>query len=153
MGNSNIPLTRYTPLGVCYLNEESANHPIEKTYGNAGIDLYSNETVTLKKGEFALIPLGVIIKVYPGFFAALVPRSSTYKTWKVIQSNHIGIIDSSYCGPDDEWKYPVIAMEDTVIEKGSKICQALILPDHMVSIVDYDPQEAQNRGGFGSTGK
>lgn len=145
--------TTYLPLGVKYLNEEAASHPIEKVPGNAGIDLYANETITLKKGEFALIPLGVVIKVYPGYFAAIVPRSSTYKNWKIIQANHVGVIDSSYCGPEDEWKYPVIAMEDTEIKKGSKICQALIFKDIMVSIIDYDPSRSKNRGGFGSTGK
>lgn len=151
MGTNNL---KNLPFGVCYLNEAAAANPLMKTEGNAGIDCYATETVTLRKGDFALIPLGIVIKIPSGYFAALVPRSSTFKKWKVIQPNHFGVIDSSYCGPTDEVKFPVLATEDTTIEAGSKICQILVLQDTPVSVYSYDPvsEAAKNRGGFGSTG-
>ena len=87
------------------------------------IDLRSAETVHLKKGEFHLIPLGVGMKLPDSYEAHVVPRSSTYKNFKVIQTNHMGIIDNSYSGDTDQWMMPVIAMEDTVIHKNDRICQ------------------------------
>ena len=87
------------------------------------IDLRSAETVHLKKGEFHLIPLGVGMKLPDGYEANIVPRSSTYKNSKVLQTNSFAVIDNSYSGENDQWFYPVIAMEDTTINKNDRICQ------------------------------
>lgn len=118
------------------------------------IDLYSYDDVTLKKGEFKLIDLGVAMKLPEGYEAYICPRSSTYKNFKVIQTNHIGIVDESYCGPNDWWKYPVLAMEDTVIHKGDRICQFRI-QEHQPNFefVEDDLSGEVDRNGFGSTGK
>ena len=74
------------------------------------IDLRSAETVHLKKGEFHLIPLGVGMKLPEGYEANIVPRSSTYKNFKIIQTNCFAVIDNSYSGDSDQWFYPVVAM-------------------------------------------
>ena len=87
------------------------------------IDLRSAETIHLKKGEFHLIPLGVGMKLPNGYEANIVPRSSTYKNFKILQTNSFAVIDNSYSGDDDQWLYPVIAMEDTIINKNDRICQ------------------------------
>lgn len=87
------------------------------------IDLRAAETVELKKGEFKLIPLGIGMILPEGYEAHVVPRSSTYKNFKVIQTNHCGIIDESYCGNDDQWMFPAYALEDTIIKKNERICQ------------------------------
>ena len=62
------------------------------------IDLRAAEEVELKAGEFKLIPLGVAMQLPEGYEALMVPRSSTYKTWGIIQANHVGVIDEKYCG-------------------------------------------------------
>ena len=91
------------------------------------IDLRAAESVDLKKGDFKLIPLGVAMELPKGYEAHIVPRSSTFKNFGIIQTNHQGVIDSSYCGDNDEWKMPVYAMRDTHIEVNDRICQFRIM--------------------------
>ena len=59
------------------------------------VDLRAAEDVTLKAGEFKLISLGVSMKLPEGYEAHVVPRSSTFKTWGILQANSVGIIDNS----------------------------------------------------------
>lgn len=117
------------------------------------IDLFTAEDVNLFRFDFYLISLGVAMKLPEGFEAIVVPRSSTYMKWKVIQANSIGVIDNAYCGNDDVWYFPALAMMDTVIPKYTRICQFKIVanqPDWEIEYVDNLNDE--NRGGFGSTG-
>ena len=118
------------------------------------IDLRAAERVELKKGEFKLIPLGVALALPKGYEAHVVPRSSTFKTYGVIQANSMGIIDNSYCGPNDQWKFPALAVRDTVIEVNDRICQFRIM-EHQPKIVFEETEKLDNkdRGGIGSTGK
>ena len=53
------------------------------------IDLRAAENVKLKKDEFYLIPLGVAMELPKGYEAHIVPRSSTFKNWGIIQTNHM----------------------------------------------------------------
>ena len=117
------------------------------------IDLHAAEDVDMKAGEFRLIPLGVAIELPEGYEAHVVPRSSTFKNWKILQTNSVGVIDSSYCGKDDWWKYPVYATEDVGIEKGSRIAQFRIVENQPKIHFVEAPLDGENRGGFGSTGK
>ena len=103
------------------------------------IDLRAAEAVDLKKGEFKLIPLGVAMELPKGYEAHIVPRSSTFKNFGIIQTNHQGVIDSSYCGDNDEWKMPVYAMRDTHIEVNDRICQFRIM-EHQPQLV-FEEQE------------
>ena len=91
------------------------------------IDLRAAEEVELKKGEFALIPLGVAMELPRGYEAHVVPRSSTFKNFGIIQTNHMGVIDETYCGDNDQWFFPAYALRDTVIHTGDRICQFLSL--------------------------
>lgn len=116
------------------------------------IDLRAAEDVELKKGEFRLIPLGVAMKLPRGYEAHLVPRSSTYKNFGIIQTNHMGVIDESYCGPNDWWKMPVYAVRDTKINKGERICQFRIMEHQPEIIFEEGDLTGSDRGGFGSTG-
>lgn len=116
------------------------------------IDLRSAEKVELKKGDFTLINLGVSIKVPDGYWAQLVPRSSTFKNWGIIQTNSFGVIDNSYCGDGDIWMMPVYATRDTVIEAGSRVCQFTIVKKESFSLEEVDHLDGPDRGGFGSTG-
>ena len=118
------------------------------------IDLRAAEDVELKAGEFALISLGVSMQLPKGYEAHIVPRSSTFKTWGIIQTNHQAVIDESYNGDNDIWKSPVYALRDTVIHKNDRICQFRIMKHQpTIEFEEVDKLEGSDRGGFGSTGK
>lgn len=117
------------------------------------IDMRCAEEVDMKKGEFRLIPLGVSMKLPEGYEAHVVPRSSTYMKFGIIQANHFGVIDSSYCGDTDEWKFPAIAVRDTVIHANDRICQFRIEKiQPRIVFEEVEHLSADSRGGFGSTG-
>ena len=127
---------------------------IQKIDKGDWIDLRSAETVELKAGEFKLIPLGVAMELPKGYEAHVVPRSSTYKNFGIIQTNHQAVIEESYCGDNDEWYYPVYALRDTTINVNDRICQFRIIkkqPEIVFEEVDF--LNNKDRGGIGSTGK
>lgn len=117
------------------------------------IDLYCFEDVTLKKGEHAYIPLGVAMELPKGYEGWLTSRSSMAKKFGIMHCDDLGIIDNSYCGNNDMWKLPVIALRDTTIHKNDKICQFRIhevMPQVEIEEVEY--LDNPDRGGLGSTG-
>ena len=117
------------------------------------IDLRAAEDVTLKKGDFKLIPLGVAMELPTGYEAHVVPRSSTFKNFGIIQTNHQGVIDRSYCGDNDQWFMPVYAVRDTVIYVNDRICQFRIIENQPEIVFEEVVQlDNKNRSGFGSTG-
>lgn len=134
------------------------NDKIEKLTYIAGksdwIDLRAAKEMEIKAGEYAMIPLGVGMKLPEGYEAHIVPRSSTYKNYGLIQTNHMGVVDESYCGDNDQWHMPVYALRDTVVHVNDRICQFRIM-EHQPTIVfeEVERLEDTDRGGFGSTGK
>ena len=118
------------------------------------IDLRAAQHMKMKAGEFRLIPLGVAIELPKGYEAHIVPRSSTFKNFSIIQTNSMGIVDESYCGDDDEWFFPAYALRDTEININDRICQFRIV-EHQPKITFVEVEELgnDNRGGHGSTGK
>lgn len=153
------------------------------------LDLYANETITMEAPQAGtlkkhtvdgttvshrdvsfnsyLIPLGVAMKLPKGYEAIIAPRSSSFKNFGIMQTNGIGVVDNSYCGNDDEWKMPVIALRDTTISKGDRVCQFRLQLSQGASIwqkikwvlsnclhfIEVKNLKSKNRGGFGSTGK
>ena len=112
------------------------------------IDLRASETVELKAGEFKLIPLGVAMELPKGYEAHVVPRSSTFKNYGLLQVNSCGIIDGSY------WRMPVYATRDTVVNLNDRICQFRIMQNQpQIVFQEVNALRNSNRGGFGSTGK
>ena len=100
-----------------------------------------------------IISLGISMKLPEGYEAHIVPRSSTFKKWGILQTNGIGIIDESYCGENDVWKFPALAMRSTTIFKGDRICQFRIMPKMPeVVFTEVEQMNDLDRGGFGSTG-
>lgn len=116
-------------------------------------DLRSAIDIDMKAGEFQLIPLGVGMKLPPGYEANIVPRSSTFKNFGILQTNSFGVIDNSYSGNNDEWKFPALAMRDTSIKKNDRICQFRLnrITEEMEIITVLELDET-DRGGFGSSG-
>ena len=127
---------------------------IEKMKIGDWVDLRSAERVEMKQGEYKLLKLGVGMEIPRGYEAWVVPRSSTPKQFGIIMANSIGIIDNSYNGDEDQWRFPAIAIRDTVIEKGDRICQFRIMvnqPKFFFEEVEH--LNEVNRGGIGSSGK
>ena len=117
------------------------------------IDLRAAETVEMKQGEYRLISLGVSMQLPKGYEAHVAPRSSTFKNFGIICANSFGIIDESYCGDNDIWRFPAIALRDTVINKGDRICQFRIVEKMKdVSFLEVETLGNTDRGGIGSTG-
>lgn len=118
------------------------------------IDLRAAEDIELKQGEFKLIPLGIAMQLPKGYEAHIVPRSSTFKNFGIIQTNHQGVVDCSYCGDHDQWFFPALAMRDTRIHVNDRICQFRIVENQPRIVFDEVASlEGEDRGGFGSTGK
>lgn len=139
-------------IKIKYVNKEIDK--IEKIEKGDWIDLRAAEDVTLKAGESALISLGVCMEIPKEYEAHIVPRSSTFKKWHIIQTNSIGIIDNSYKGDNDIWKLPVYAVKDTQIKKNDRICQFRIM--ERMPEIEFEEVEMLNnkdRDGFGSTGE
>lgn len=117
------------------------------------IDLRAAEDVSLKAGEYKLIPLGVAMKLPEGYEAHIVPRSSTFKNFGVIQTNHYGVIDETYCGDQDQWFFSAYALRDTQIKTNDRICQFRIMEHQPPLAFEEVPKLLDaDRGGIGSTG-
>ncbi len=139
-------------IKIKYFTEEITK--IEKITKGDWIDLRAAEKVELKAGEVKLISLGVAMQLPKGYEAHVTPRSSTYKNFGIILTNSMGIIDETYCGDNDQWKFSAYALRDTIIEVNDRICQFRIM-EHQPEIEFEEVEVLKNpdRGGIGSTGK
>ena len=118
------------------------------------IDLRAARRYELKKGDWQLIDLGVSIALPEGYEAHVVPRSSTYRTWGLLQTNSCGVIDNTYSGDGDVWMVPMLATRDTVVEVGDRICQFRIMKNQpQIVFNEVEHLDGTNRGGFGTTGR
>ena len=128
--------------------------PLEKITVGDWVDLRCAERVELKAGEYKLLRLGVGMILPEGYEALVLPRSSTPSKFGIILANSCGVIDNSYSGDADEWRFPAIAIRDTVIEKGDRICQFRIIKNQpAIKFETVDHLNDVSRGGLGSTGK
>ena len=146
-------------LKIKYFNNAKKLEKISK--GN-WIDVYANEDVFILKNHSKTIPLGFALELPKGWEGHLAPRSSTFKTWGIIQTNSVGVVDDTYIGDNDEWSMPVYCLEakkysdgafGTWIRKGDKIGQFRIMevmPD--IEFEEVEELNNPNRGGFGTTG-
>ncbi|MDD3368320.1 MAG: deoxyuridine 5'-triphosphate nucleotidohydrolase [Lachnospiraceae bacterium] len=118
------------------------------------IDLRAAEEVTMKAGDFKYIDLGISVELPKGYEMIIVPRSSTFKNFGILQPNSPGVVDESYCSDEDVIKMPALAMRDTAIHVNDRICQFRI-QEHQPNICFEEVESLNNetRGGFGSTGK
>ena len=135
------------------------------TKGN-WIDCYANKDIFIAEGERAMIPLGFALELPQGWEGHLAPRSSTFKTWGIIQTNSVGVVDDTYIGDNDQWHMPVYCLQGkdiesengeevkgTWIRKGDKIGQFRIM--EVMPEIEFEEVESfgnKDRGGFGTTG-
>ena len=128
-------------------------YPLKMTTNGDWCDLRAAEDVEFKAGEYKLISLGVSMQLPPGYEALVIPRSSTFKHWGLLQTNSCGLIDNSYCGDNDIWQFPALATRDVLVEKNSRICQFRI--QKKMDAINFNTVIAlnnTNRKGFGSSG-
>lgn len=117
------------------------------------IDLRAAEDVTMKAGEYKMIPLGVAMELPKGYEALVAPRSSTFRKYGVFLANSIGIIDESYKGDNDEWNFLAYAICDTKIRKNERICQFRIIQHQpLIHLEEVETLGNADRKGIGSTG-
>lgn len=136
------------------------------TKGN-WIDVYANKDVFVKCGDRAMVPLGFALELPEGWEGHLAPRSSTFKTWGIIQTNSVGVVDDTYIGDNDQWHMPVYCLQGKYVEndngeeikgtwirKGDKIGQFRIM--EVMPEIEFEEVESfgnEDRGGFGTTGR
>ena len=143
---------------------------MEKITKGNWIDVYSNADIFVPVGERAMIPLGFALELPQGWEGHLAPRSSTFKTWGIIQTNSVGVVDDTYIGDNDQWHLPVYCLtanckvneneiptvdgrQGVWIRKGDKIGQFRIM--EVMPEIEFDEVESfgnADRGGFGTTG-
>lgn len=127
--------------------------PIEVNEIGDWIDLRSAMDISLEPFEFTYLSLGVCMQIPKGYTAIIAPRSSTFRKWGIIQTNSIGVIDESYCGDNDEWCLPVLALRRTHIHKNDRICQfRLVKKTESIDFTRVNTLGNADRGGLGSTG-
>lgn len=149
VSNNLVPI----PVETIQIKYHTDIEPLEQKEGSDWIDLRAAEEVKMSPNQFKLIPLGVSMKLPEGYEAHIVPRSSTFKTWGIIQTNHMGVIDESYCGDNDQWMMPVLATRAIIIHKNDRICQFRIVKKQpKILFQKVDSLGKESRGGFGSTG-
>lgn len=134
------------------ININTHGGPVPVVHGE-WIDLYTAEDVYLKQFEFKIISLGVSMKMPEGYYAHIVPRSSAFKNFGVLMTNSMGVIENDYSGDGDVWGFPALAMRETIIPRGTRLCQfRLFKSAEPVEFVQVEHLDGPDRGGFGSTG-
>lgn len=115
--------------------------------------------------DSCIASLGVCIQVPKGYESIVVPRSSTFKKFGLMQTNHLGVIDQTYSSDEDVWKMPMIATRAVTIPKGTRIAQFRIQLSQKATVwqkikwlFSSKPKlktvfklDNPKRGGFGST--
>ncbi len=119
--------------------------------GDAGMDFYANETVTLAPGERKVVPTGIAMAI-PSCYVGLIWDKSGLASKHGLKTM-AGVIDSGYRG---EIKILVHNLSDTsyIVKKGNKVAQMLIQPvtqREVQEVTNLDETE-RGDGGFGSTG-
>lgn len=135
------------------VNYHNSPYKLEMIEKGNWCDLYTVEDIEMKTGERRYISLGISMKLPQGYEAITAPRSSTFKRYGLLQTNSIGVIDSSYCGDNDIWMFPAYATKDIEIPAGTRICQfRIVLSQPQLIFTSVDSLGEEDRGGLGSTG-
>ncbi|MBY0496485.1 MAG: dUTP diphosphatase [Cyanobacteria bacterium] len=128
--------------------------PETATAGAAGFDLAAAADVEIPARSIRLVGTGLVIGVPSGHFLGIFARSSTPLKRGLMVANGVGIIDSDYCGPEDEIKIQVLNITDSPVRvaRGDRLAQGIVLPSPRIEWEEVDEMRVPTRGGFGSTG-
>jgi dUTP pyrophosphatase len=120
--------------------------------GDAGLNMYANETVTIAPGQAVKIKSGIAMEIPEGYVGLMWDRSGLSTNHKLKSLG--GVIDSGYRG---ESLYGLINLgtEPYTVNKGDKVVQMLIQKVETVEIEEVSEltETSRGEGGFGSTGK
>ena len=122
--------------------------------GDAGLDLFAAQQVTLRPGERALVPTGVAIELPDGFAGFVQPRSGRAIRDGLSFVNSPGLIDSHYRGEIRVIAVNLDSQATLVISRGEKIAQLVVqrVERCEVVVVETLGETLRGEGGFGSTG-
>lgn len=145
-------------IRILYKNDKTPRIKINEK--GDWIDIAAPVDVEFKPHEAKLIPLDVAMQLPDGYEAHVLPRSSTFKHYGLMLVNSMGIIDSTYNGPEDYWAAYMINMKDepSKIPAGERFLQFRVMKTQFNELEDLKIVEVANlknnsRGGFGSTGR
>lgn len=137
-----LPVKRLTKTAIL---------PTRAHAGDAGLDLYADETAFVGHLDRVLVDTGISIAIPHGYVGLIWPRSGLATKYGI--SVDAGVIDSGYRGPvkvlvTNSCDYPY------EIDRGDKIAQLLIQPVALLTPVEVDALNETERDsdGFGSTG-
>jgi len=139
---------------IRYFHDKYGDYPEIEAYNGNFMDIALPEDTVIPTKGYALVNLGFATELPEGYWAQLVPRSSTFKKYGLILTNSFGVIDTSYKGDGDEWKACLYNMygKDAVLPKGTRIMQFRVVKDNPVNFNKVEHLGNPDRGGFGSTG-
>ena len=137
-----------------YKTHPEAVIPAYQTAGAAGFDLHLVEDVVIPARGLAKARTGLVFQVPEGHVLLIVSRSSNPQKRGIDMANSVGVIDSDYCGPEDEVFLVLQNLTDAEvrIDKGERVAQGLIVPFLRAQFEERTKNTADSRGGFGSTG-
>lgn len=153
-------------MKIYYKRLKDVSRPLVLPNGD-WIDLFvpMQQNIEISSGVIAKIPLGIAVRLPPGMEAILAFRSSTSTKYDISPANGFGVIDNTYCGENDEWKFPVRAFSAVSIPVNARLFQFRIQPSQKatiwqklrwlfsngVELVEVTELSKNSRGGFGST--
>ena len=109
--------------------------------------------ITYHKGDFLMLPLGISIKQPKGYEVNLLPRSSTFKNFGIIQANSMAVGDDTFISDNDMYHYPAIALTDGEIYLYDRICQMQVNKTTNLKFNEVETLgDNKARKGFGASG-
>lgn len=142
------------PSFRCWRIHPAAQLPTRAHDTDVGWDVYTVETVLFEVKQYLPLRTGLVIQPPDGYYFELVPRSSTFKNFGLMLVNSVGIVDPTYCGPEDEVVGMWYATCRVSVPAGSRLMQLIprqLLETNMVDATGLD-FPVVSRGGVGSTG-
>jgi dUTP pyrophosphatase len=122
--------------------------------GDAGLDLYALEAVTLGPGERAAVSTGIAVEIPLGHAGLVLPRSGLAARHGIALVNAPGLIDSGYRG---EVRVLLLNTDHAAafdVAPGDRIAQLLLVRFEAPEVVEVQALAESERGGggFGSSG-
>lgn len=152
--NTIIPQSKNGNWFDCYISKISVVQNIGRLdWNEVNEQSVDKGAVVYKPGDVVVVYLGFATELGEGYEAHLIPRSSTFTNYGLLLTNSMGLIDSTYCGDNDEWKAVFYATRSGVLRVGERVVQMTIEKTNKFDLVEVEHLGNEDRGGYGSTGK